>query len=136
MSYELSVEQKEGYLHFHVTGDNEKETVKNYLAAIYEECVRRNISAILVEENLQGPGLRVLDIFRIAEEGGQTVGSAIRRVAYVDANQEHSHTNMKFATTVASNRGLNVRLFSTVKDAEEWLRLPVRDENQSTIETS
>ena len=136
MSYELSVEQKEGYLHFEVTGDNEKETVKNYLAAIYEECVRRSISAILVEENLRGPGLRVLDIFRIAEEGSKTVGSAIRRVAYVDANQEHSDTNMKFATTVASNRGLNVRLFSTVKDAEEWLRMPVRDENQSTIETS
>jgi hypothetical protein len=136
VSYELSVKEKEGYLHFQVTGDNEKETVKNYLAAIYEECLRRHISAILLEENLQGPGLKVLDIFRIAEEGSLTVGSAIRRVAYVDSNSEHSKPNMRFATTVASNRGLNVRLFSSVKDADEWLRLPVQDENQSVIETN
>jgi hypothetical protein len=136
VSYELSIQEKEGYLHFQVTGDNDKETVQNYLAAIYEECVRRGISKILVEENLRGPGLRVLDIFRIAEEGGLSTGSGIKRVAYVDANPEHSYSDMRFATTVASNRGLNVQLFSTVQAAEEWLRLTLKEDDQSEIRTN
>ena len=128
--YELSIQEKEGYLHFQVTGDNNFETVKNYLGAIYEECVQRQISSILVEENLQGPGLKVMDIFQIAEEGSLRAGSEIRRVAFIDQNDEHSYANMKFAVTVASNRGLNVRLFSSVSDAEEWLRVPATDFSQ------
>ena len=122
-AYQLSIQERDGYLHFQVTGDNQIEVVKKYLAEIYQECVKRGVSSILVEENLQGPGLRVLDIFRIVEQGSQGVPSQIRQIAYGDTNPEHSETNLKFARTVASNRGLNVRLFSTVTEAEEWLLL-------------
>jgi hypothetical protein len=46
----------------------------------------------------------------------------VRRVAYVDLNPEHSAANMEFAKTVAGNRGLDVRVFATVAEAEAWLR--------------
>lgn len=134
MSYELSIQEKEGYLHFQITGENQFETVKSYLDALYQECVNRGCSSILVEENLSGPGLRMLDIFGIAEQGSQLASSKIRRVAYVDRNFEHSYDNMKFAATVASNRGLNVRLFSSVMEAEQWLRLSILGHNTEVME--
>ena len=123
MSYELFLQEKENYLHFQVTGENQPDTVRGYLADILKECMKRGTTWILVEENLRGPGLSVLDIFRISAEGTQNANGHLRRVAYVDSNPDHSYANMKFATTVASNRGLNVRMFSSVKEAEEWLRL-------------
>jgi hypothetical protein len=41
-------------------------------------------------------------------------------IAYVDVNAQGSL--MKFAEDVAVNRGLRVRVFGTVADAERWLR--------------
>jgi hypothetical protein len=122
VSYELSVEDKGQYLHFKVTGENGFETVRSYLTEIAQRCIEHNISSVLVEENLTGPGLKLLDIFRLAEEGSQKGAHQFRRVAYIDLNQEHSEMNTKFAATVASNRGLNVRIFSTVQEAEDWMR--------------
>lgn len=121
MSFELSVQKKENYLHFNVTGENHPETVRNYLAAVLKECELRGYSSVLIEEDLRGPGLKVLDIFKIAEEGSQLAASQIRKIAYVDKNHEHSYVDMKFAATVAANRGLNVRLFIGVSEAKEWL---------------
>lgn len=46
----------------------------------------------------------------------------IRRIAYVDTNKEHSQSDMHFAEIVAVNLGVNVKLFPTVKEAEECLR--------------
>jgi hypothetical protein len=103
-------------------GENSPETVHSYLEDVYVTCVQRNCSSILIEENLQGPGLGLLDIYKIASEGSGRALSAVRRIAYVDVNKEHSPWNMRFAETVAVNRGVNVRLFETVNEAEEWLR--------------
>jgi hypothetical protein len=121
VSYHLSIKERDGYLHLTVTGENQPETVKNYLAAIHQECLQRGVSAILIEENLRGPSLKFMEIFRIASEGSEQASSQIRRLAYVDSNLEHSYANMKFAETVAANRGLNVRVFPTVEDAVAWL---------------
>jgi hypothetical protein len=50
-----------------------------------------------------------------------SVWPAILRIAYVDTNPEHDPKTMKFAETVATNRGVNVRVFSGLEDAEKWL---------------
>lgn len=46
--------------------------------------------------------------------------SVFAAVAYVDVHAKN-HDNMKFAETVAVNRGVPVRVFGSVRDAEEWL---------------
>jgi hypothetical protein len=122
MSYELTVQQKVGYLHIKVMGDNSPQTVRGYLADAYVACVQRHCSSLLIEEELRGPGLSVLDIYQIVSEGSQRTWPHVRRIAYVDVNKEHSSANLHFAETVATNRRVNVRLFSTVEEAEEWLR--------------
>jgi hypothetical protein len=119
--YQLTVEYKPGFAHFRVTGPNTPETVRGYLMDIYYNCAQNKHPAILVEENLQGPGLRLFDIFEIVSEGSERTWPYIRRIAYVDTNPEHSPPDMKFAETVAVNRGVNMRLFASVADAEQWL---------------
>jgi len=123
MSYQLTVSEMPTYLHVRVAGQNSPETVRAYLAEIYALCVQRNSSAILIEEDLAGPGLRVLDIFDIAAKSSEWAWPPPRRIAYVDVNKEHSFSDMKFAETVARNRGGEIRIFESVKDAEEWLRV-------------
>jgi hypothetical protein len=121
MLYELTVRDHPTHLHFKVTGRNSYETVRRYLFEIYTICVKRNCSAVLIEENLEGPGLALAEIYNIVAEGSQRKGLPVHRVAYVDINPEHSSANMEFAQSVAVNRGLEVQVFATVAEAEKWL---------------
>jgi hypothetical protein len=43
------------------------------------------------------------------------------RLAYVDINPEHDPKAMEFAENVAVNRGIPVRIFATVLEAQVWL---------------
>jgi hypothetical protein len=122
MAYQLTVEQKAGYLHVRVSGENSPETVRRYLEEVFSTCLRRQCSAVLIEEDLQGPGLGVFDIHEIVTEGSKRTWPTVRRIAYVDTNREHSQRDMHFAETVAVNLGVNVKFFPTVKEAEVWLR--------------
>src|SRR6266568_538942 len=114
MSYELSIVQRPGYLHAKVAGQNSAETVRGYLAEVRAACERLGCAAVLIEENLAGPGLSIADIFGVAETGARPAGTQALRIAYVDTNPEHSHPDMMFAETVATNRGVNVRVFKSV----------------------
>jgi hypothetical protein len=122
MAYQLTVEQKAGYLHIKVSGENSPETVRRYLEEVFLACLQRNCPIVLIEEDLRGPGLSVLDIHQIASDGSKRTWPTVRRIAYVDTNKEHSQVDMHFAETVAVNLGVNIKVFPTVKEAEEWLR--------------
>lgn len=52
-SYQLTIDEKDGYLHFRVTGPNSPETVRGYLADVYYACAQRICSSILIEENFE-----------------------------------------------------------------------------------
>lgn len=121
MNYSLTVEDRQTYLHFRVTGTNSVEVVRRYMFEIYTACVERRCSTILIEENLDGPGLGLTDIYNVVAEGSQRKSMPVLRVAYVDLNPAHSATNLEFARTVALNRGLEVMVFATVAEAEQWL---------------
>jgi hypothetical protein len=120
----LSIEEKEGYLHATVTGSNSAENVLSYLAAVHSACAQRNCAAVLIEENLQGPGLGIASIYRVVSEASSNTRPAVRRIAYVDVNPEHVPEHMKIAETFAYNRGVNVRVFATVGEARQWLLDP------------
>jgi hypothetical protein len=119
MSYKLTLIQKAGYLHAAVAGENSKETVARYLEEVLRECVARNCHRLLIEERLAGPRLGTTSVFEIAAEGSDHAQGHFNAIAYVDVNAEG--TRMEFAETVAVNRGLPVRVFPSVVDAENWL---------------
>ncbi len=119
MSYEVRYTREPAFLHAVVTGTNSKENVAAYLDEVRRECVARGCSRVLIEEHLEGPRLGVMDVFDVASEGSMRAPAQITAMAYVDVNA--GGDLMRFAETVAVNRGLSVRVFSSVKAAREWL---------------
>ncbi len=119
MSYQLKLEQKPGYLHVIVTGENSKENVAAYLAELRGECIARGCFRVLIEERLEGPRLRTLDVFEVIFKGSRHALGMYTAIAFVDVNA--AGDLMQFAQTAAVNRGIPVSLFSSVADAEQWL---------------
>lgn len=120
MSYILTLHQTPHYLHAVVTGPNTRENIVGYLADILSECEARDYDRVLIEECLEGPRLGTLDVFEIVQKGSKDAFRRLDAIAYVDVNAEGDL--MRFAETVAINRGLRVAVFKTVSDAETWLR--------------
>lgn len=121
MAFRLTILERPGYLHFKVTGVNSAKAVREYLQQIHDACVERECSTALVEEHLDGPNLNTLQMFQLANEGSVRSRTIVRKVAYVDTNPEHPFEDTKFVENVAVNRGMNVRAFRTVAEAEAWL---------------
>lgn len=125
MAFTLTFTQQPTYLHAVVSGENNVENVRSYLKQVRQECSDRECFRVLIEERLEGPRLRIVDVFRIASEGSARALGQIHTIAYVDVNAEGDL--MKFVEDVAVNRFLRVAVFSTVENAELWLRhMPVR----------
>ena len=121
MRYSLSADPKEGYLHIRVKGENNPATARRYIKDIIAVCTAEGCPNVLIEEDLVGPRLGVGDIFAIISEKTEAVRPVIRLMAFVDVNAT-SPTNMKFGEDVAVNRGVTVRVFDAVPEAEKWLR--------------
>src|SRR5262245_27609489 len=121
MEYEFRVTPKSGYLHVRVTGDNTPEIVMKYLQQLYATCMKENCPNVLVEENLEWPGLALGEIFGLVSDGSRNAWPVVHRIAYVDTNPRHELKDMKFAETAANNRSINVRVFGEVQEAENWL---------------
>jgi hypothetical protein len=119
MSYKLKIVQKPAYLHAVVTGLNNKENVMRYLEEILRECKKQGYFQVLIEERLEGPRFKTMNVFNVASEGSISAHGYFKAIAYVDMNAEGDL--MKFAETVAVNRGMPVRVFTSVADAEKWL---------------
>ena len=133
MTYKLTLEQKPEYLHAVVTGRNSKENVAGYLAELHRECVARGCSKVLIEERLEGPRLIMLDVFTIISQACSQIVGKLKAIAYVDVNAEGDL--MKFAETVAFNRGLPVSVFSNVADAIKWLTESEHDGTEPHVVT-
>ena len=119
MSYQLKIIEKPTYLHVIVTGTNTAENVVGYLTELRRECEARQCFNVLIEENLTGRRLETWDVYQIASDTSTQARGFFHAVAYVDLNA--GGELMKFAETIANNRGVPMTLFSTVADAEKWL---------------
>ena len=119
MFYKLTITQKPTYLHIIVTGQLSEENVLRYFEEIHRECTARKCFRILIEENLEGPRLNIVKVLQlISEESSKSMG-LFKAIAYVDINAVDN--SMEFIENVAVNRGLPVKVFPTVTDAQKWL---------------
>jgi hypothetical protein len=124
MSYTLDVEPRSSYLYITVTGENSLDTVSRYLSEIHDWCLQQNCPNVLLVENLSGPGLRTSSIYELISGKSAQSARVVGRMAYVDINPAHDLGEMKFAENVAVNRGIPVRVFATVQEAEASLERP------------
>ena len=129
MSYTLNVEQRSNYLYITVTGDNTVDSVQGYLAEVRDLCLQYKCPNVLLVENLAGPGLDTFHIYDLVSRNSPQTVPLIGRIAFVDINPAHNPKNMEFAEDVAVNRGVTVKVFSTLKEAEEWLGQEVNPKN-------
>lgn len=120
-SYQLKIERYRTYLHATVAGDNTPETVLRYMMELRAECVRVQVFNVLIVVDLEGPGIGMLEVYKVI---AATVDSAVglgMHVGYVDLNPLHTEANMLLAENVAMTRGIPVRTFRDVERAREWL---------------
>jgi len=120
-SYSISIEQRQRYLYVTVTGDNTAETIARYIADVRAASLRTRVSKVLVVGNLRGPGISMLDLYKVAVSGSDDTAGIGLRAAYVELNPERSDENMRMAESVAHTRGIAVRTFRDVQKAEAWL---------------
>jgi len=97
----------------------------NYLEEVFRECQVRDCNQLLIEECLEGPRVGTFDVFQIATEGTGRAHGYFKAIAYVDVKAQGEL--MRFAETVALNRGLPVKVFSSVSEAKKWLLEKGRD---------
>jgi hypothetical protein len=119
MPYQLQITEKPNYLHAVVTGKNTLDNVTGYLKELLRECETRQCFNVLIEERLEGRRLETWDVYQIASDASTPARGLFRAVAYVDVNA--GGELMRFAETVANNRGVPMRLFATVAEAEAWI---------------
>jgi hypothetical protein len=119
MSYQITIIEKPTYLHAIVTGSNTLENVVGYLKDLLRESESRQCYNVLIEERLSGRRLETWDVYQIASDSSAHARGVFRNVAYVDVNA--AGDLMKFAETVANNRGVPMTVFKTVAEAQEWL---------------
>jgi len=119
--YRISIEQRPKYLYVTVTGNNSTATIARYIADIRDACLRLGVFKVLAVVHLDGPGVSMLELYKVAAAGSdETVGLGIR-AAYVELNASRSDANMQMAESVALTRGIPVRTFRDVTAAEQWL---------------
>jgi hypothetical protein len=118
-AFHLTLREMPGYLHARATGAHTSQNAARFMREVHQACVERKIDSVLIEMAMTGPSLPPAEIFAVVADRSFE-GSRMRRVAYVDPT-DRDPTRMKFAETVAVNRGVNVRLFRDVEEAHRWL---------------
>ena len=110
------------YLHARAVGPRTPENAQRFLRETNEARMRSGKSAVLLEMNFTGPSLDAAAIFRVIS-GAASDAMGLRKIAYVDPAARDSD-RPAFASNVAANRGVNVRLFGDAEAASRWLAEP------------
>jgi hypothetical protein len=119
MTYQFDLEEHPAYLHAKATGEHSAQNLARFLKDAYDACVARGQASVLLEVNLAGTSLDFSSIYEVISTRSAT-GTKLKRIAYVDATTRNPD-RMRFAETVALNRGVNVRLFRNLEDAKRWM---------------
>ena len=117
--YTIIFEDHPKYLYALVHGEQYGyEVLAHFLREIADECKKRKFTQVLIEENISATASEE-DVFRIASELPQ-LGFSDIRMAYIDRFAEQKDLN-EFGREVAEDRGVDVRLFASLEEADKWL---------------
>ncbi len=117
--YNLEFEERAEYLYARVSGDKDNvEISKQYWREIAEECQRTKCGKLMIVEDLKEMGT-TMDTYQFASEIPNMGFSGIQ-IAFVDQHIEQLPLN-EFGELVATNRGVYVKIFNSIEEAEKWL---------------
>jgi hypothetical protein len=121
VSYQLSLENKEEYLHAHVRGTRTRESVITLARGLLEACIEMKHSKLIVDVKEFEGRLSPFDIYSfVTEEIPKLRGKGLNKAAIVDNTAPR--VGRWFFETVARNRGYyNLQMFEDLGSAHEWL---------------
>lgn len=121
MSYDLTIEKKEGVLWVTAKGNRSIQTVLSMSNDILAVCVEKKVKKVLADVRALKGRLSTIEAYEIPSKHFPKMRdrNVITHNAIVDL-KEFEH-NYKFFENVAVNRGFNIRIFSNPNEAFEWL---------------
>jgi hypothetical protein len=119
MVKDLRISKKEAYILFDLTGEFNQEAGKKCIDAMVEACSQSQISKALLDCRNMGGEIQILESFMVAKYGVRMIGS-ISKLALVGREDQMFPDN--FVENVAVNRGINLKLFTDIEKAIDWLK--------------
>ncbi|WP_331612195.1 hypothetical protein [Povalibacter sp.] len=119
-AYRFVVEQKTAFVHIRGSGPHSEQALRRFLSDAAEAAAASGTDAALLELHFSGASMNFGDLYTIICERISDA-TRMRRIAFVDANPQHSLDRAEFVELAANNLGANVRRFQNVVDAERWL---------------
>ena len=119
MIKDLKIIQREDYILFDFRGEFSQEAGKQCIDAMVEACSQSQISSALLDCRNMAGEIQILESFMVAKYGVQMIG-VIARFALVGREDQMFPDN--FVENVAVNRGINLKLFTDVEKAIDWLK--------------
>ncbi len=115
----LRIIQKEAYIRFDYTGEFSEDLGKLCIDAMVEACGQAKISKALLDCRKMTGEIQLFDSFKVAEYGVKMIG-IISKTALVGREDQMFSDN--FVENVAVNRGINLKLFTNIEQAIDWLK--------------
>ena len=115
----LRIIQKEDYVRFDYTGDFSEVAGKQCIDAMVEACSQLQLSKALLDCRKMTGEIQLLESFMVAKYGGKMRGS-LSKTALVGREDQMLPDN--FVENVAVNRGVNLKIFTDVEEAINWLK--------------
>lgn len=121
MSYELSFNEEPDFLSVNVTGTRTHKAAVALAWDVLSACKERTASKVLVDLQQMTGQLDRVDAYDLAAVEFPKIQKTgvLTKMAVVDL--EDSMERLKFFETVAVNRGVNMKIFSSVEKAAAWL---------------
>jgi len=115
----LRIIQREAYTYFDFSGEFSQETGKQCIDAMVEVCGQSQISKALLDcRNMTGE-IQIFESFMVVKYGMKMIGF-ISKIALVVREDQMFSDN--FVENVAVNRGVNLKLFTDLDKAIDWLK--------------
>ena len=114
----LRIIQKEAYVRFDYTGEFSQAAGKQCVDAMVEACSRFKLSRALLDCRKMTGEIQILESFRVAQYGGKMRG-LLSKTALVGRQDQMLSDN--FVENVAVNRGVNLKIFTDIEEAINWL---------------
>ena len=112
--------KKPNYLYVKVKGKRSVDSIKEATKQIAEKCDKLKCESALVDIREFKERINFSEIFElVAENLPKIINHKINKVAIVD--MEGYNFNKQFFENVAINRGHNVKIFTDMNEAIQWL---------------
>lgn len=119
MAINFTITIKDRYLLITASGKDESlEEVESYGMAVIQAAIDNRVTHILCDERQLEYALGTFDIFESARFIAEHVPRLAKTAIVTGANEIQ---DVAFWETVAVNRGLHVKMFQNMDEAEAWL---------------